>query len=359
MPRLPILNPRRAGVIPLIARTLLLAVLASASLAQDRVSVSSASTETATPLLLLVDGKLIEAEVATAARGTQALIWLRDLEKLGWGRVEPSSADQIVFKTKSVTLTFLKNQSVAMLNSLAVRLPVDTAMRDGKFMVPLSFVAKSLGYEYQFAEKPVAMISTTPAKRENSIRGRVTHNGVGVKGVRVRVVDPAYNEIKDASGLTDDLGSFTVGGLADGDYMAYVFVKDNPDYFNRTSDQVKLKGGVGGSVGDIPLIRMISPVSPKRDAVVTPKDGAIKLEWSPVPGATAYSVTVTGKDARAGKWELGASKNSEMLKDAKMQPGLYEVRVKAVNASSVVIGATPGAGASPWTFTVRTPAKKQ
>ena len=99
----------------------------------------------------------------------------------------PDSPDQIVFKGKSVTLSFTKGQSVAMVNSLPVKLPVDTYTREGRLMVPLSFVAKALGYDYECVQKAVATIMTNPVKPEspkltNTLDGMVIYNGEGVAG---------------------------------------------------------------------------------------------------------------------------------------------------------------------------------
>ncbi len=134
--------------------------------------------------LLIVDGRIIEAESLQMVRGEQVMVGLRDLEKLGWGVVSTGLPDEIIFKAKGVTLSFTKGQSVAMVNSLPVKLMADVYTHDGRLMVPLSFVAKALGYNYECVDRPVATIITNPVKPArkagNSVRGVVIYNGLGV-----------------------------------------------------------------------------------------------------------------------------------------------------------------------------------
>jgi hypothetical protein len=118
-----------------------------------------------------MDGKVVEVGSLHLQRGQQVMVWIRDLEKLGWGTIETPQPDRISLKAKSVTLTFIKGQGVALVNSLAVRLPIDTYMRAGQFMVPLSFVAKALGYQFDLAVKPVVTIGTASAPDRGRHRG--------------------------------------------------------------------------------------------------------------------------------------------------------------------------------------------
>ncbi|MCX8053131.1 MAG: stalk domain-containing protein, partial [Armatimonadetes bacterium] len=178
-------------------------------------------------VLVILDGKLVELESAQIQRGLQVMVWLRDLEKLGWGTVESSSPERVTFRGKGVTLTFTKGQGIALINSLAVNLPINVYLREGKLMVPLSFVAKALGFDYQCIERPVVTITTeltkSVAKRTNTLQGTVTYNGSGIEGVIVRAVGPDFTVIKNAVARTDPNGEYKIEGLADGTYLAYVY----------------------------------------------------------------------------------------------------------------------------------------
>jgi len=144
-----------------IASIALLIVCSTAALAQGTATVRPAAPAS-TSVVLIVDGKVVEAESIELQRGPQVMVWLRDLEKLGWGKTEPGDNGQVLFKGQGITLTFTKNEGVALVNSLAVKLPIDTYVIDTKLMVPLSFVAKALGYQYDYSYKSVPRSTPAP-----------------------------------------------------------------------------------------------------------------------------------------------------------------------------------------------------
>jgi len=322
-----------------------------------------ALSETQPGALVLIDGKLVEmAEMEMAPRGQQVMVWLRELEKLGWGTVSAgNSPEKTVFKTKGVSLTFIKGQSVALVNSLAVQLPIDTYLRDGKLMVPLSFVAKSLGYSYDLVMKPVATISTLPPPapaKTNSIHGSVLYNGKGVAGVKVSLVDPDYNTVKGFQAISDQDGNYTFEGVPDGRYLAYVWVGFNPDYFNRVSEEVTLADGKMALVQPINLGRILHPIKPKVDEATTPVNGKITLEWTACPGAVTYSVVITKfglQDPVASA--QGPRPRAEIAAKA-LTPGVqYAADIEARDADGRLLGGTVGVGGKTWTFTIKEPAK--
>lgn len=306
--------------------------------------------------LVLIDGKLVTVEtMEMAPRGQQVMVWLRELEKLGWGTVlGGDSPEKTVFKTKGVSLTFIKGQSVAMVNSLAVQLPIDTYLRDGRLMVPLSFVAKSLGYTYDLSMKPVASIATTPAAKTNSIHGGVLYNGKGVEGVRVSLVDPEYNTVKGFQAVTDSEGHYTFERVPEGRYMAYVWVGHNPDYFNRVSEEVTAAGGKMATVQPINLGRILRPVRPRIDEAAVSANGKIVLEWSPCEGAAGYSIVIT-KFATQDKIASAQSARPKVEMPAKsFVPGTqYAADIEARDSEGRLLGGTVGVGGKTWTFTVK------
>lgn len=310
-------------------------------------------------VLLLIDGKMVEVEaMEMAVRGQQVMIWLRELEKLGWGTVMPGDAPgKTVFKSKGVALTFIKGQSIAMVNSLPVQLPIDTYLRDGRLMVPLSFVAKSLGYSFELSMKPVAAVSTQPPPapaQANSLRGQVLYNGKGVAGIRLALVDPNYNTVRGFQATSDANGMYVFGGVPDGRFMAYVWVGHNPDYFNRVSDEAVLSGGKAIEVPAINLGRILRPVRPKLDEAVTPANGKLTLEWTPCEGAAGYSVVVTefGKQQKVAS--TASPKSRVEIPTKQLAPGVkYAIDVEARDADGRLLGGTVGVGGKTWTFTIR------
>jgi hypothetical protein len=326
--------------------------------AQYRPSVTvKPADESASAVLLMIDGKIIDVDSLQVQRGQQVMIWIRDLEKLGWGTVESIDSDRVLFKSKSVTLTFVRNKGVAMVNSLAVRLPIDTYTRNGKFFVPLSFVAKALGYRYDFALRLVASVdTTTPAdaeKNRNTLRGKVTYGGVGVAGVVVRVVDRNFVVVGGASAKTDETGQYVISGLPDGEYMVYVYTGDNPAFFNRASKLVKVSGGETHSVDPISLGRIVTPLTPTiGDERVSLKNDSIIFKWKPIDKAVKYKIIILEPSSGKQIYSTESTKPEVCVTASKFRPGTaYEAQVTALDANGEFLGGTAGLGGKPWRFT--------
>lgn len=308
--------------------------------------------------LLLIDGKLAQiANVEIAARGQQVMIWLRELEKLGWGTVQVgSSPEKFVFQTKTVALTFLKNQSVAMVNSLSVQLPIDTYLKDGKLMVPLSFVAKSLGYGFDLAMRPVATVSTIPPPapaRTNGIRGQVFYNSKRVAGITVALVDPDYNTVKGFQSVTDASGSYAFDSVPDGKYLAYVWVGHNPGYFNRVSEETELSGGKIAELKAINLGKIIHPVRPTEDQAIAAA-AKIVFEWTPCEGTALYKLVVTKSDSKEELISLTTAKPKVEVVTKKLLPGTaYVADIEARDSDGRFLGGTIGSGGKIWTFSIK------
>ncbi|MGQ9456554.1 MAG: stalk domain-containing protein [Armatimonadota bacterium] len=307
-------------------------------------------------VLILVDGKPVEIESAQVQRGMHVMVWLRDLEKLGWGVVESSTSDQVTFRREGITLSFTKGESIAMVNSLVVQLPIKTYVRDGKLMVPLSFVAKALGFSYECAERPVAIITTSPSTKEttslNTLQGTVTYNGKGVGGIVVRAVDPQFKVIRNAVARTDTNGDYKIEGLPDGTYIVYVYTGDNPGYFNRASPPVEAKGGGVSNVPSIRLGKVILPIKPKPGAVLSLRPGATLLfAWTSCEDANTYKLTIRKRNTDKIAFRASATKPSiEVPANALEIGNTYEVEITAENANGEFLGGTAGAGGKPWTF---------
>jgi len=308
--------------------------------------------------LLVIDGKLAEVGIIEVTpRGQQVMVWLRDLEKLGWGTVQPGdSPEKTVFKTKSLTLTFSKNQSVALVNSLAVQLPIDTYLKDGKLMVPLSFVAKSLGYSFDVTTRQVASILTEPPPapaRNNGIRGQVLYNGKPIAGIKVALVDPGYNTVKGFQAVTDSAGNYAFDSVPNGKYLAYVWVGYNPSYFNRVSEEFELSGGATVNVKPISLGKIVRPIRPKVDEVLQAQAGKIIFEWSPCEGAQSYSLAVTKLGGKEQLVSLRTAKPRVEVVTKKLVAGIvYVADIEARDSDGRFLGGTIGSGGRMWTFSI-------
>lgn len=344
----------------ILTTALVLAIMLVAGLvyAQGQATVTiEAADEPASKVMVMIDGKPVEIDSAVFLRSQQVMVWLRDLEKLGWGTIGAGEPGESLLKSDNVTLTFQKDQSVAYVNSLPVRLPINAYIKDGKLMVPLSFVAKALGFNYDVALRPVVTISTqvtSDRTGNNTLSGTVFYNGAGVGKITVRAVDPKYNVIKGAIAQTDTQGNFTIRNLADGDYRAYVYVDDNPMYFNRASDVVSLRGGATTNASTIRLGRIITPISPKAKERVAAVSSKIKFLWNAIPGADYYELKITekGKGAVITSVEVRGKANTEITA-SKLKPGVeYEAELSAFDAKGQFLGGTAGIGGDPWTFIV-------
>lgn len=353
-------NAAGTGAHVFVLSVLLIALLATTALAQSRPTVTvTPALDDGSDVLLVIDGNVVQGQSLQLQRGQQVMVWIRDLEKLGWGTVESPQPDRISLRNKSdITLTFLKGQGVAMVNSLSVRLPIDTYMRDGRFMVPLSFVAKALGYEYDMATKPVVTISTTPKAsvqitNSNTLRGSVTYNGAGMPGIIVRAVDKSFTVIKDAYSRTDSKGSYAISGLPDGDYMAYVYTGDNPSFFNRASKQVQARGGQVYDLEPIALGRIVAPVTPAVGAKrLSLSHDSVTFKWKPVDGAVRYKLVIKQPLSQQQAYTMETRQPEAHVPTKALRPGLtYEAQVTALDKNDQFLGGTAGTGGTPWTFT--------
>lgn len=335
---------------------LLLLLTATQLFAQGQASVTIKPADApASDVLLIVNGKLVEAEQIEMQRGTQVMVWVREIERLGWAKIEPGRPDQVSLKNNNVSLTFTKGQGIALVNSLAVKLPIDIYMKDNRMMVPLSFVAKAFGYDTDISNKTVVNITTTIIEEitTNRISGKVLYNGKGVKGVTIRAVDTSFTVINDASAITDANGYYQIKNLPDGKFMAYAYTGDNPQYFNRASNIVALNNGQSVEVEALPLGRILTPKSPASGSKnISLSKKHVDFSWSPCEGAASYELVLKVAGAKNAVTTLKTAKAEAKLSSSALKSGIkYEIQVSALNAGGEYLGGTAGAGGTPWTFT--------
>lgn len=330
-------------------------VIGAVGLAQTRTSTARTreSVEPTQPAMLMVDGKIIETDALDYKR-EQVMVWLRELQTLGWGVISSGEGGEVLFQGNGVTLSFAKGQKIAKVNALSVQLSVETYIKNGRLMVPLLFVAKSLDFEYDVSFRPVAAVLTKSGKAAvsaNTITGKITYAGKPIQQVSVRIVNPDFSLVKGATGKTDADGAFSIRGLPDGQYMAYVYVGDNPAYFNCKSDPITVRGGASVDAKPMAICRVIDPVSPKSSSKVAPKAGKIELEWQACPQAASYEVSIQRQGARDRLPDITTKKSSASLSAIGLKSGgVYEIEVRALDASRRHIGWTAGSGGKPWSF---------
>jgi hypothetical protein len=312
---------------------------------------------TQTSVLLVIDGKIVPSDSLELVRGQQVMIWIRELQNLGWGTVSSAPGGKSLLTGDGVSLSFQVGQSTAMVNSLFVKLPVNIYSKAGKTMVPLSFVVKSLGMNYELAVRPVATVvagSKAAVASDNSIEGTVVLSGRGVPGLVVRVTDSDLKVVDGATARTSPDGKFVIEKLRDGQYYVYVYSGDNPDYFNRQSELVKVSGGKTAHVGPIKIGGIIRPKSPAVGAEIAASQGAIKFSWSACEGAATYKLTIRAQGKKAVLVQLNSTFPSLTIKAKTLHPGAkYEAEVEAYDDSGEYVGGTPGSGGAPWVFGVR------
>ena len=306
--------------------------------------------------LLIIDNKVQEIPSLTLVRGFQLMIAVKDLEKLGWGYLEPSAAGQAVFRGNGITLTFIKGKDTALVNSLPVRLPVVIYTKDGRLMVPLSFVASSLGHSYEMETKPVARINTQFIKTntsKNSIKGKVLFNGKGMHSIIVRLIDKYRTSDGSMSAVTNDSGEFLITNVPDGEYSAYIYTGDNPKYFNRESELISIKNGKMLAVKPISLGALIIPVSPAIASIVKNIKGSLSVSWSAVSDAASYKIVVKKVGSDKGVDVYDSQTASVKIPSAGLLQGnQYELQIFAYNTAGDFIGGTPSSGVTPWIFSV-------
>ncbi len=317
------------------------------------------SIPTPASALMLIDGKLAEiGNIEVTTRGQQVMVWLREFEKLGWGTVQAGDSPEKMAPQDQDPHAHVLQGPERRAGQLAVGAAAYRQLsQDGKLMVPLSFVAKSLGYSFELTTRPVVSIVTSPPPApatSNTIRGQLLYNEKGISGIRVVLVDPDYNTVKGFMSITDSNGNYVFGSVPDGKYLVYVWVGHNPDYFNRVSEELEVKGGAAVTAKPISLGRIVRPVSPKADEIVSTPGGKIVFEWSPCPGATSYGLVVSQVGTDEPLISLETSRPKAEVVTKKLTPGVtYVADIEARDPNGRFLGGTVGAGGRLWTFAVK------
>jgi hypothetical protein len=170
--------------------------------------------------------------------------------------------------------------------------------------------------------------------------------------VKVRAVDDRSVFVYGVASTTDEQGSYTLSGLLDGKFRPFVYTGDNPRFFNRIAEPVELKGGTVKSVGPIHLGRVLTPVFPKPGQEVGLEGMAVRLEWSPCPGAARYHVTVTDLESEKTVLTREIKGTSLEVSVKELRNGRsYQWSVEAESEDGSFLGGSPAGSSTSWTFT--------
>jgi hypothetical protein len=202
----------------------------------------------------------------------------------------------------------------------------------------------------------VSRAGATPSRgrwiRSCLVRGRVTYNHVGVRGIHLRLVTADGAFVPGAGATTGPDGEYEFRGVAPGTYQVYAYVGDNPRYFNRHTGTARVAGKTA-TMSDLQLGIVLEALEPRLGAVVEAGD-AVELRWSDCPGAAEYSVTVADEETGVEAFSTRVTQPLAAVPASSLSRGrTYRWQVRATASDGAFLGGSPGVGGEPWSFRVR------
>jgi hypothetical protein len=310
-------------------------------------------------VIILVEGKQESFDRPLLLRG-QVLIWIRDFERLGWGKVNIADDGEIVLEREGLSISFFPGRKTALINKLAVEMPFAPLKISDRLLVPLHFTARALGYSCSTAQAVVVDIKQLPkasapaspdaVAAQGRITGRILYNSKAVPGVKLRLVGEDEKFLPGISAVSDQSGRYEFRQLPAGTYRVYSYIGDNPDYFNRWTDWVRLDKNAGAEADDLVLGRVVVPVSPRIGEKLVLREGKGTFSWSACPGAAKYELSIV--DPASGRVLLSHETKtaSANLRLELRQGRTYQWRIQALDAGGDYLGGSPGKGGEAWTF---------
>ncbi len=310
---------------------------------------------------------------------------LRDLEQIGLGTIKQSGDGGIEFSTSKMNLLFYKDSDSVKMNSLSLKLPMSTYLEDGKLMVPLSFVVKSLGAEYDqetdliihidnlsipkktelkaptleqpTSNSPVTEGVSTPAEPEKvvtdyqapSLDGNWFQGVVMAYGKRLNLIDvDLYNSNNKLVQTTkSNEGAFAFKGLDDGKYYIKIDHAKNPSFKTFTTAPFNVKDMEGNKIKKpLTIYRAIKSNGCKPNEVKGQK--CYMFTWNEVPNVANYKVIVSSANpkAKVAKYDKKVEKINIPISDISKGQS-YGVSVIAYDKYGNKIGESVDSG---WTF---------
>lgn len=309
--------------------------------------------------VFIVDGKKVDVTYPLEFRPGDVLIWVGDLVRFGWVSIDTQEKTKLILRREAATLVFHKGKAEATINGLTISSDTAPETISGRFFVPLAFTCRALGFDYGVRnalviESNTRQNTTNAAVGKNSICGKVFYNGHPIAGIKVRAVTEQNAFVPQALAVSDEHGAYSLRDLPDGSFRPYIYVADNPEFFNRNGELVSLTGANQANVATIHLGRLITPLSPSPGAQVIPEGAKIKLSWSECPEAVRYRMTV--EEMSSCKIvcdqtvpECRADVPVRLLTAGKT----YLWSITAKGAGGKTIGGSPASGRTPWTFKLK------
>jgi hypothetical protein len=307
---------------------------------------------------VLLNGKEVRLAQPVLRWGEVLLIWVRDLERFGLGTLQPSPAGEVRLSKGLVEIGFKAGSDRAAVNGLAKQMPAPAMVVEGRMMVPVEFVCQAFGVSLRVGR---VVLLTQPGRgasqwvRLGTIGGRVTYAGAPAEGVRVRLVRASDNGfVPGAAAVTSADGRYLFTHVPNGDYHAFVYAGDNPEFFNRRSAMVGVTMPASAQAEEIRLGRILRPARPLPGGMVKARGGKVRLSWMACPGAAGYRIAIKRASDGASLFSTTSAEASCEVPAEKLNVGERVVwSVVATGAAGEFLGGSPGAGGTPWAFTLR------
>ena len=337
--------------------------------------------------VILINNKKADFSVIDLKENNIVFVPLRDLEAMGYGVISLGENGSVEFSTNRISMLFFKNSNKVKMNALDLTLPMNTYMMNGKFMVPLSFIVKSLGGEYKNAEELVINITDMPAdqkleapKLENkaaekkpetpkTITQEVTESqnviedfqnkNVGINwfqgiimayGKKLNLIDIDLYSAADnkcIQTVQSSNGSFVFVNVDNGPYYIKIDHKKNPSFKNFRTDVFQVKDWAGKRF-DAPIVIARAIKSGGIKPIKINNQTCFSLTWSEVPNAANYKVTVTSANPKAkiAKYDKKETKINIPISDLS-KGQTYGVKIEAFDKVGNKIGESSDSG---WSF---------
>jgi hypothetical protein len=322
--------------------------------------------------LTLINGRPVALHLPPLVRDGHLLLWARDLERLGLVTARWDPAQRVaVLATSDVTIHLPVGRPRALLTRTsasgeitrdAKTMPYPAILVSGRLMVPLEFVCQELGLAAQVATRlvidlrlPEASLSTqdhpTPGA-VGAIAGTVLFGDRPLPHVVLRLVRAEDNAfLPERRAVAGPDGAYHFPQVPPGQYRVYAYVGDNPDYFNRATDPLDVTDS-HLSVPPISMGRIIAPVAPQPGTRVSFAE-RLTFAWTSCPGAATYELSAVDPATQEEVVFETSQHPQAQVPGAAFTPGReYHWRILALTDRGEVVGATPSAGADPWSFVV-------
>jgi hypothetical protein len=285
-----------------------------------------------------------------ASSGRSGLVWARELEQAGLARViyDPRTLT-LTFIRGNVRLTMRAGSRTAQVNGIGVSVRRPAAIVNGRAMVPKRFVLDALGLQ---RANTTARTARSAQQVGALITGRVLYAGQPAAGVALRLVRARdFTFVPGIRARSDARGMYRFTGVPSGAYCVYVYVGDNPAYFNRATPGLNVADDEVAAA-DIHLGRVLRPAEPPQDAILSPAADFV-FAWQLCPRAVEYALSVVDPATNEEVFSTVTRLPHAVVDLSLMKPGReYIWRVTASDSRGAFLGGSPGAGAEPWRFSL-------